>query len=76
MKLNRETVRTIVAVIGVIMGIVLIIAGTDIRVLKNPISSTTTAIYNLQGHDEMELGNLHYGEVVRCVMNVTIYPAQ
>lgn len=67
MKLNREKARVLISVTLVIVGIVLIMAGSDIRVLKNPISSMTTTVYHLLGQDEIELGNLRQGEVVRCV---------
>lgn len=67
MKSDREKARVIIGTIDVLVGIVLIIMGTDIRILKDPISSTTMSVYHLQGDDEMELGNLHQDEVVRCV---------
>lgn len=66
MKLERKKARVLIGVTLVIVGIALIIAGSDIRVLKNPISSMTTTVYHLLGQDEIELGNLRQGEVVRC----------
>lgn len=67
MKTKRDTLRIIVSMIFVVVGGALICAGTEVCILKDPVTSIVHTVDHLAGEDKVELGFLHRGEVVRCV---------